>query len=284
MSCRTRATHRILTATTIVAVLLVVGGCREIELYSTWTDAEPKINGRGRKWAGDKVYIDKHDLAIATGNDSTSLYLYLSTLDRQLKKQFLMGGVTVWLDDGAKTDSAYGLRFPAVQVRPRAHPGEWTPGSDVPNKEKLEELNRAIELLGPEEGRKRYLLVLQAKTLGLDAGLGVEPGEVAVEFSLPLAPTDENPHALNPDTSGIVCLRIQTTPPEMPSGAARTFGGRGGIGGGRPADGGMGGGGGRPGGGMRGGGGKSGGDGMGPPTPSMPLEMKLKIHLAKPWN
>lgn len=270
-------------AAALITVLTFSGCKNTLVLESLWVTTSPQIDGKCTEWRANKAYIKKHDIAVATGNDSVSLYVYLSTMDKSLQKQLLAGGLTVWLDDKAKKDFAYGIRFPAAQTRAQpSRKRERERSPDVPDRARVEGLKDKVELLGPEEGQMRTMHVIQANELGLEAGLGVESGEVAIELKLPLKPTDGNYYAVNVGMSGDVCLRLETSPSQRPAGGREGRGGseemRGDGGGGRRG----GGGGGRHGGGGGMGGKRPGGDtGTREQVTPEPLKIALEITLAK---
>lgn len=250
-------------------VLLLLAGCARPEISAHWRDREFEVDGELADWSGLQVapYGDK--LHVGTANDAQTLYLSVSTTDRELIESILRHGLTVWFDPAGGDEQTLGFRIPArrqgfgepngLPPRGRGAPRGRTPrgGDSRRGRESgtppIEPGQKAIEfeLLGPLPGLIRRVtspgdehvqVVLEART-----------DLVVVEARLPLAAPSGWALGVTPgDTLGIG-WEVEPGMPARPDGRSGPPG-RGDRGGPPP-----------PGGGGPGGFGRPNGSGMPPP-------------------
>jgi len=82
---------------------------------NAWQSQPLTIDGDDADWVKPlPFHSDKEKLDYAITNDSTNLYITLSTRDEQTQQKILQGGLTVWINTSAeKTDQgAAGISFP----------------------------------------------------------------------------------------------------------------------------------------------------------------------------
>lgn len=97
---------------TLWAGVLLLGGCSNRQLVSTWSAEGIQIDGHSNDW--DKIprtIMSDPQASFAVCNDSTNLYLLLHVNDRRVSRMLQTGGITVWLDSAAKKKKTFGIFY-----------------------------------------------------------------------------------------------------------------------------------------------------------------------------
>jgi len=279
----------------LLATMILLSGCKETVLQSNWTDQPIIIDGYYDDWQSKLIFNQKKKIGFGIANDSTDLYLCLTSMDQNLARQIMMRGfiLTVGLP-GAK-QRILGVKFPTgmnpellmqfQQMRgetgqmPRGGPGRgFEPDRDFGNP--FEEIYTEFLLLGPGKDEQRFMPL--DNDLGIHVNIGRSKRSFVYEIQIPFTVISQylkNDPAFIPAE---IVLRFKTA--ELDRSAMRPD--RDGMG--ERPDGGMGETGGRrggTGGGMGGPGGGMGGPGeMGAPgeMSSSSFEFKTKVVLARP--
>jgi hypothetical protein len=254
-------------------VSLLIVSCGSIDVSSAFRTRDIVIDADAKDWSGFSLYTEKN-VSFAVCNDSTYLYLLMSTSDRTLQRQLAMTGVNIWFDAKGGKSQSFGIHYPvrtpgtfsmqrgdnraSTQTPPGDMRGE--PGGDPP---KMTEINSSdLEILGPDD-EKEIVSLSQAKDLQLK--MSSATGLLVFELRVPLVRDPLHPHGIGTSLAAALGVGMETPKfdfPKMegPSGGMQTPSGEGGG-----MEGGMGGGGGMPPGGMGGGGGRGGPGGGGAP-------------------
>jgi hypothetical protein len=92
---------------------LVVSGCRENTLFSSWRSQEISIDGKYKDWGTNSTYYDeKTKIVLNLVNDTDYLYVCLITRNREIEVKIMESGLILWFDRDNKKNRAFGIRFP----------------------------------------------------------------------------------------------------------------------------------------------------------------------------
>jgi hypothetical protein len=87
-------------------------GCGQPKLSSHWRGHEVTIDGADGDWKDSRVYIESAGVTVGVLNDSESLYLTLSVIERRFQVQVLRQGFIIWFDRKGGKRKNFGVRFP----------------------------------------------------------------------------------------------------------------------------------------------------------------------------
>jgi uncharacterized membrane protein YgcG len=249
----------------VIVLLIVIAlcGCSStLELTSSWTNHELKVDGTDTEWKDATALIPGPQVFVGIKNDRENLYVCLKTSNRITQVQMLALGTTVWIDTEGKKNKTFGIQFPVSGL---------LQGRRFPSQQNPEELRRLIdaaqrqfEILGPGKDERRRFADKQEK--GLDVHLGFADGTLTYELKIPLHKTPDHAYAAGADPSRPLTIGLETGDHSdamraQLGGSSQPAGGSGGGRGGR-------------------GGGQSPG-GMGSDAPE-PLKHWLIVHLTVP--
>jgi len=238
-----------------IAASVLLAGCSEIELSSRWRDRLVVVDGVNLEWQDAMTYLEDKKVAVGLLNDEEYLYVALVTTDRQLQRQIVGLGFTLWFDPAGGKGKSFGIRFPLGIEDKSIMRSLKTRGSSVEQdmaklQEELVESMTELEILGPGENESRRLPLSNEE--GIFVKIGVSGYGLVYELRIPLAESEIHPLAIGAATGTSIGIGLETPEMKMDMMRGRMGGGMPGMGGGK--GGGRGGSrGGRPGGGMRGG-------------------------------
>jgi hypothetical protein len=276
----------------VLFLLFGAAGCALPEIESTWRDREVIIDGidEGSEWENARYILEDENMILGVLNDNDFLYLRLSTRDRDLQRQVLTAGFTVWLNENGKKKETFGIHFPLgnrAGGMPMMRRGGEPPTGENPNSEhpagdnsngesplgvppmgddpdQLENMiimaQTGIEILGPAEDARTFLTPDDLSSSGIEVKLDESKGILVYELCIPFVRDESHPYGIGAKHVNEIAIGLESGSYNMnqmrnQSGNPGSRGGRGGMGG-------MGGGGmGGPGGGMGGPGGGRGGMG-----------------------
>ena len=89
----------------ILLAILIISGCKKMELPSAWTTTPIVIDGNIDDW-GDKptTYFEGQDMMAAICNDSTNLYLHFRTRNFMTASLIRKTGITIYIDNQGKNN------------------------------------------------------------------------------------------------------------------------------------------------------------------------------------
>lgn len=258
------------------AILIV--GCGMDEVESTWRDRAVTIDGidNGIEWENSIYYFGEQKVAIGILNDESDLYIRLSSRDRNIQRQIVALGFTVWFDAKGGKKKTLGIHFPigmqssGIQVMRGVGRIERNEDTDQLQK-MLEESQKEIEVFGPGKKESCTLFVADAKELGINSKINFSKGNLVYELQIPLVRSESKPFGIGSEVSQTIGIGLETGEINVEQ-MRNQMGGRGG------GMGGIGGRGGGGSGGMRGGRGRTGRRGGRQMTES--IELWLKTELA----
>lgn len=266
-----------------IAAAALISGCgTTMHMASRWHASDIAIDSVSRQWP--MTPLEDKETSVGVLNDSLFVYVGLFTANRNLQRQIMRGGLTVWLDKEGGKGKVFGIRYPVG--RDEFGPPEGWPPSDSGRAGMRPETPTGpvgeLILYGPRESDQHRMTVAEAQ--GVEVQTKTVAGHFAYQLKIPLAEDQQHPFAIGGKPGMIIGVGFQTEKPRRPSRPREGFDGRGGEGGdgeggGGGGMGGFGGFGGR--GGMRGGrGGPRGGmDRSTPWSQPEPLDVWAKVQL-----
>ena len=260
--------------------VLIVTGCAPLDIASHWQTRAVRVDGIADEWQGTLTSIAKGKAWVGLINDSEYVYVCLTTVDRQLQRQIMGSGFTVWFDPEGGKNPLLGIQYPmglaegGVLSRMRSFDADSAKQRQQAAGEFAQAMSQ-MEIIGPGKDERHRLSVGSAG--GLEARVSGEGDWFVYELRIPLTAGDGHPCAIGTAPGGQIGMRLETRKADrsLPSGRPGDGSGGGppgGFGGGSPPGGGMPGGmdgkgsGPRPGGGML--------------ESSEPLLVWVKVHLA----
>ncbi len=227
----------------LLAGVAAISGCSRLELASHWRTGQVKIDGQNSEWEGLLTPLDDKLTSVGLVNDSSYLYIGLITANRDLARQIMRRGLTLWFDRDGGKKKAFGIRFPL------GYEG-YAPSLDAPNagtgqeeasrNERIAEASGELDLYGPREGDIHRMTLAEAE--GIEVKAKVDRGMLVYEMKVPLEEDSHHPFAVGAKAGTLIGIGVETTGErqgERPSegmtrgdGGGRGFGGRGRGGGG----------------------------------------------------
>lgn len=102
----------ILWCMTLVTVSQFFGCSSAVQLVSSWKQTDITIDGKQNDWQGDLYSLKKAMVTIGIRNDDKNLYLCFISNEKNVQRQIMGSGFTVWFDPTGGTDETYGIQFP----------------------------------------------------------------------------------------------------------------------------------------------------------------------------
>ncbi len=215
MTCRSHTTRkRTLSkaAGLLLSLSVLIPACGGIEVTSTYRDRTIVIDGDGSEWAGMPLRTQKN-ISFAVCNDSTYLYILLSTSDRGVQRQIMAAGLNLWFDATGGSDKTFGIHFPVGMQggqRPSFRDGdqEQNPGEPAQPPRMAEGAIREMELLGPGKDDKMIVPLVEEKDILLKVSPG--QGQLVYELRVPLVRDRLHPRGIGASLAGPVGVGVET--------------------------------------------------------------------------
>lgn len=254
-------------------------GCGgSLKLDSQWRDRVISVDGKHEEWQEGMNFVEKENVAVGFFNDEDYLYISMTTSNRDIQRQFMAMGFTIWFDPDGGKKKEFGVLFPVGMMEMGMMMRGRGQSQDIETlRENFKKSLNDLEIFMPEEKEPRRMPVADAT--GIEVKVGDSFEQLVYEIKVPLYKSEIHPYAIAAKADKPIGVGFETA--QLDREKMRERMGRGGMGG-RPPGGGRGGGrGGRGGGGGRGGFGGGRGGGMGG-RPQMPEQFKLwaKVQLS----
>ncbi|MDP2208960.1 MAG: hypothetical protein Q8K98_09340 [Bacteroidota bacterium] len=250
----------------LIGLVLMSSGCNNLEFSSNWLDREITIDGSDAEWQGSLMSLKKGKMAWGVLNDEKYLYITCVLSDREIERQVMGLGLTVWLNANGGTDKTFGIHFPIGMQDGRRQMMQGLEGGSAFDEEQFfQQGTSEMEIVGP--GKDERFKTLAPGTDGIEVQLRRTSGRLVYELKVPLSISPEHPFAINTKPGNEIGIGFEVTEPSMKE---------------RPDD--MPNKGGRSQGGMSGGGKKSQGKGIshGGNNPPESLKLWASVTLASP--
>jgi hypothetical protein len=197
---RWRPVGRPVAACAMLVAAVMLGGCRELKLESSWAPRQAAADGVPTEWEGKTTFIESPNVAVSVMNDRDNLYLLLATPNSRLAAEMMVRGLAVWFDPTGGKARTFGIRCP-VGAGHSSGRESWTPpggGTATPERERIEKIfaqaGAQLEIVGeagPQAGG-----ALASGTDGIEVALAYSGGMFVYELRLPLVRDDAHPYAV----------------------------------------------------------------------------------------
>ncbi len=182
------------------ALLVLMAGCSQLGLVSSWARPDVAVDGQQTEWQGLLQQPEGQSVAWGVMNDADYLYVTLSSLDQRTLMQIMSRGLTVWFDTQGRNRTVLGVRYPIGAVTMGLQEegfGQRNRRRQSNPEELLEQMMGAelwIEVTGPEKGD--LARIIRGGEGGIQVDLASKLGQFVYELRIPLDTSSENPHAL----------------------------------------------------------------------------------------
>ena len=262
-----------------LSITILFSGCKQNVLQSKWNEGKIFIDGRYSDWQPGLTFNEKSNIGIGFANDSSNLYICLTSSDQQLMRQVVFRGFILGIDIPGAKRRQFGINYPTgvseFSQFGRNQQSKRTPEFDQDTRLRFDDIHTEFILLGP--GKEDRQIVPLKNNYGVEIKISRTRRQLVYEIKIPFTLMEDfwQTEKFNLQSDLIVTFKTA----ELDIAAMRSRADMGGMPGGRP--GGMTGGGrGGQRGGMRGGG-RPGGQGMQRPLIES-FEFRTKVVLASP--
>ena len=240
--------NKTLNISVLITLLLILNACSSTTYLSHVATEEFRTDGQRSEWTGRFQIPEGEKFALGLSHNKNYLYVAISSIDQDFRRQLAMGGLVLWLDAKGGKRQDLGIKFEGI-VSGEKRSGASRRGQQRSNQDR----ERRLELPNMFDG-DLTLIVTETK-----AGKSLGPADllasansidetIFIEYQIPLAMLGDE---FNMDELG---LGLESTIERPAISGGRSGGMNSGMGGGQRGgrSGGMGGG--KSGGGQRGGG------------------------------
>jgi hypothetical protein len=193
---------------------VLISGCNNIEFISNWRDREINIDGYDTEWHGSLLSLEKGKMALGICNDKEYLYICSVVSDREIKRQTMRLGLTVWFDADGGADKSFGINFPIGMQGERLPMIERRESGGSFDEEQLfQQMTGEMEIIGPEKDER--FKTLAPGTNGIEARLSHSDGRLVYELKIPLAINAQHSYAIKTYTGKEIGIGLEVTAPNM---------------------------------------------------------------------
>lgn len=172
-----------------------LANCNETEIQSIWHNGQIRIDAKSKDWQSNLTWNEKNKLGLGIANDSTDLYVCLTTSDRGLHRQIMMRGFILNVDQKGSKNHNFGIKFPTgisnqgfqpVEgsfERPNDFRGRQNPENDIMGW--MDDIQTELILLGP--GKEDEEIIPIENNLGLNVKIGREREQLVYEIKIPFS-------------------------------------------------------------------------------------------------
>ncbi len=194
----------------VVAVLLT--GCNNIELQSSWKDRTVIIDGNDEDWKDQKYYIREKNITVGVMNDEKYLYLCFYPTNRKLGELLLKQGLAIWFNGEGKKKKDFGIKFPLGlknMVKDRSKIDSNFRDIEPEMIEKMvKQMSKKLEILG---SRKKDVKAVEVKNLvGMEIALGMQKGVFVYELKIPYKHNQVYSATIGAEQGSEICLYFET--------------------------------------------------------------------------
>lgn len=199
----------------LLLAVCLVQGCGSHEINTTWVPNRITIDGTPTDWRGIPItYVEAPNIAIRAINDSSHLYICLSSPDRNVARQIAICGLTIWFDADGGKDKELGIHFP-LGTRDFSSLAAGMAGRR-PDRDRSRDMTgglfegtaEKVEILGSEDSG--VLASGDPGSLGIDAAIGNPGGKYVYELKVPLHQSTDHPYAINPKLDKPIGIGLET--------------------------------------------------------------------------
>ena len=186
----------------LLAVSLLLSACKDEDgkAKSSPRDREIQIDGNDGEWQGvPQFYDEKSRTVISFLHDEHYLFMRLASNDRQLQRQVLVFGLTIWFEQPDEGNRKTGVHFPvglpreermAMFHRPPLDNKDSTNGSPHRKEKFSEKALKEIQLWGPHEYEQKTMLLKESGKYDVAVSVSKIDRNLIYELKVPFVPND----------------------------------------------------------------------------------------------
>ena len=260
-----------------LSITILLSGCKQKTMQSNWNDGNIFIDGRYSDWQPGLMFNEKSNIGIGLANDSSNLYICLTSSDQQLMRQVVFRGFILDIDIPGAKRRQFGINYPTgisdleFSQFGRNQQSKRTPGFDQDARLRFDDIHTEFILIGP--GKEDRQIVPLKNDYGVEIKVSRTRRQLVYETKIPFTLMENHWQTDKFNLQSDLIVTFKTA--ELDIAAMRSRTDTGGMPDGRT--GGMAGGG-R---GAQRGGGRSGGQGMQRPLVEN-FEFRTRVTLASP--
>ena len=198
----------------IAAVAVVVSGCSDQRIESSWAVSNPTIDGSLEEWGvASLVTFEDLQVSAAVRNDSSFLYLAGRIGEGALRRMVRQSGVTIWLDPEGEHHKDLQFQFPAEPgVTATLERGGFWEALTTEQKEsarkQLDEMHRGVLVIDERSGNS--VVYKPGNVEGIEGKIGEAQGFVSFEARIPMRIENYFPafRGMTPGKKVRICLVI----------------------------------------------------------------------------
>lgn len=207
---------------TVIFILLILSttmfltACEEedVKTLSSQRDREILIDGKDPEWQGVMQYYDEKSRTVVSFlYDEKYLFMRLASNDRNIQRQILVQGLTVWFEQPHEGNRKTGVHFPVGLPREKRmsmfqRPPEEEKKTDKEPKNRddglLEKGLVEIQLWGPGEYEQKTMPIKEMEKFDVAVKIGKTEKNLIYELKLPFTQSDMSRFGLlKPGKKGI---------------------------------------------------------------------------------
>jgi hypothetical protein len=205
---------------TILSIIAAMStGCSSnLKLNSHWRQQEITVDGESKDWQDGMTFVEKKNVSLGVANDEDYLYICLVATDRELLRQIIVRGLTLWFDPEGGKEKTFGIRFPLglIESGLMRMPGRGRGGNQetVPEtmRENFEQSLTKIEVIWPEKKeRLRFDNVSALPGIAVKVKLSDAADTLIYEIKVPLLQTEQHRFAIGTEAGERLGVGFETT-------------------------------------------------------------------------
>jgi hypothetical protein len=207
--------------------LMVCAGCKSLPLLeSQWRGNDITIDGNATEWNDIIDYPQDFKMGIGVINDSTYLYLCLTSDDRATTSQILRFGFTVCFERKAQKGERFGVYFPVGGNLPGPQRGGMENDTAV-MRERMKAALETLALLGPGENDTLPMRTHIAESLGVVVRIKPSHEHCVYELKVPLNRDSILNYAIDLGKDTLLNVTLESCAPERENRPSSDMGGGG---------------------------------------------------------
>lgn len=200
----------------ILSTSMFLTACEEedVKTLSSRRDREILIDGKDPEWQGVMQYYDEKSRTLVSFlHDEKYLFMRLASNDRNIQRQILVQGLTVWFEQPHEENRKTGVHFPVGLPREKRMPMFQRPPEEETRTEKdpksrddglLEKGLVEIQLWGPGEYEQKTMPFKEMEKFDVAVKIGKTEKNLIYELKLPFTQSDMSRFGLlKPGKKGI---------------------------------------------------------------------------------
>ena len=164
------------------------------------------IDADAREWTGLPVHTKKN-LSFAVCNDSSYLYILLTTTDHSLERQLSGPGMNLWFDASGGSEKTFGIHYPFRMPGSQQYMTGNEAGMEDPPR-MMEGGSNEMEILGP--GKEDRMIVALAESKDIQLKMSSASGQLVFELRVPIVRDALHPHGIGANIAHNLGLGLET--------------------------------------------------------------------------